>query len=101
MNKNSFASLLLFALFAIVVGCGAKEAPEVLMKQGIVEMNNLADAFERGATAEERAKISERMKVVEKKLLKLPQEEQERLQEKFKEEINAATIRMQNAALEN
>jgi hypothetical protein len=83
---------------ALIVTAGCAGRGEDVTKEQIQAMNDLADAMEKGDMAKAK-EITERMQAIQKKYddLKLSDDEKKKLQEKYKDEMEKAGLRMGKA----
>jgi hypothetical protein len=87
-----------FVFLVGVSGCGS--SPDSLVKDQIKNMNDMADAMEKGDEAKLK-ELEKKSKDIEKKLddLKLSDEEKKKLLEKHKDELGAALGRIMQATM--
>ena len=97
--KNAVFLGSLFVVLTCFSGCG--NSPDSLMKQQISQMNEMADALEKGASESEVEAIQKRMDATGKKLedLNLSDEEGQKLLERHKEELTKAIQRLLTASM--
>lgn len=89
----------LLGLALLLAGCGS--SPESLIEKQISLMNEMADAIEKDAPANDIEKIQEKLEANGKKLeeLDLSTDEKAKLADKYKDEMAAAVGRMFKASM--
>jgi hypothetical protein len=82
-------------------GCGG--GADSLIKESISDMNDLSAALEKKESPEKIKAAAAKLKATTEKLkdLKLPKEEEEKLQKKYETDVKAAAERMMKAGLGN
>ena len=93
-----FVALLLVP----ATGCKGND-PESLIKQQIADMNALADALEKKESPEKIKAAAEKLKATSDKLnaLKLPEDQQKKLLEKYGQDLIGAAFKLAAAQMNN
>lgn len=104
--KRFVATGFAFALLVVAVGCsGSATTPPALMKgeaevqDAMKLMNEMADAMEKKDEAKVKT-LKEKLDILDNKMkeLKLPEEEEKKLKDKYKGEMDKLQERMMKAA---
>src|SRR5205814_2388141 len=99
--KRLVAFVLVGFVLSTVSGCGSKA--ENSIKDMISQMNDMSAALEKKESPDKIKAIGEKMKNTAQQLkdLKLPKEEEEKLQKKYEADMKAALERLMKAAIAN
>lgn len=96
--RTSLKLAALVVFFLTLVGCSGSSSTEAAMKKSIAIMNEMCDGIEAGSKDKIAAAVK-KMEVLAKEVkdLKIPKDEEKRLTEKMKPELEAVQKRMKES----